>query len=75
MGGEKVSKYPLPSEASDFRFLISDSAPGHAVLEFDTPSNPVRVFLSKEQLKRLVREAGITAAKMDSRDRISGLPE
>ena len=70
-----MPKYPVPSEATDFRFLTSDEAPGHAVLEFDTPSNPVRVFISKELLKRLVTEAGIAVAKMDSRDRIRGLSE
>ena len=64
-------KYPVPSEAIDFRFLTSGDAPGHAVLEFDTSSNPVRVFLSKEQLERLVSEAGITVAKLDSQDRIT----
>lgn len=58
------SKLPLPSEVSDFRFLIGDSTPGHAVLEFDTPTNPIRVFLSQAQLDRLASNAKITSVKL-----------
>ena len=63
-----MSKLPLPSEVTDFRFLVSDSLPGVAVLEFDTPSNPVRVFLSKKQLERLIGEAKITQTKLGWRE-------
>jgi hypothetical protein len=69
-----MAKYPLPSEATDFRFLISDNAPGYAVLEIDTPSNPVRMFLSKEQLDRLATEAKIASVKLGWRSQ-EGEPE
>ena len=66
MNRDQKSKLPLPVEASDFRFLVSASAPGHAVLEFDTPTNPIRVFLSKEQIERLETQARITFAELVS---------
>jgi hypothetical protein len=64
MNSDQTPKLPLPSEASDFRFLVSASAPGHAVLEFDTPTNPVRVFLSAGQIERLAVDARLTVAKL-----------
>ena len=60
-----MPKLPVPSEATDFRFLVSDNVPEHAVLESDTLLNPVRVFLSKTQIERLAIEAQITRKKMD----------
>jgi hypothetical protein len=39
------SKHPLPVEVTGFVFLTSPDAPAHAVLEFQTLTNPVRVFL------------------------------
>jgi hypothetical protein len=64
MNSDAKSKLPLPSEVSDFRFLRSDKAPGYAVLELATATNPVRVFLSREQIERLATEARITASKL-----------
>jgi hypothetical protein len=55
---------PLPNEALGFRFLIGDDAPGRALLEFDTPTDPVRVVLSQAQLDRLSSEAKITSVKL-----------
>ena len=60
------SKLPLPSQVSSFRFLINKSLQGMAVLEFDTPTNPIRVFLSKQQIERLDKEARLTLAKFAS---------
>lgn len=67
-----MSSYPLPIEVRDFRFMIAKTTPGHAVLEFDTPTNLLRVFLSQELIKRLATEAGITNAKLGSQMRLSG---
>jgi hypothetical protein len=55
------------SEVSSFRFLFSGSAPGRAVLEFDTAVNPVRVSLSQDQLDRLGTEAKIASVKLSWR--------
>ena len=52
------------SEVSSFRFLFSSSAPSRAVLEFDTAVNPVRIFLSQEQLDRLGTEAKIASDEL-----------
>jgi hypothetical protein len=65
------SKLPYPIEISDLRFLRGDNLPGYAVLEFDTVANPIRVFLSRDQLERLVNDARITVAKIDSDKRIN----
>jgi hypothetical protein len=64
------SKLPLPSEITNLRFLRGDTLPGYAVLEFDTIANPIRVFLSRDQLEHLVRYARITLAKIESDERI-----
>jgi hypothetical protein len=64
------SKFPLPSEVSDFRFLRGANLPGYVVLEFDTATNPIRVFLSRDQLEQLVRQAGIALAKSKGDERI-----
>jgi hypothetical protein len=55
-----------PSEASNFRFLFSET-PGRAVLEFDTDSQPVRVLLTQQQLDRSSTEAKITSVKLSWR--------
>ena len=55
------------SEVSSFRFLFSSSAPGRAVLEFETAVNPVRVSLSQEQLDRMGTEAKIASVKLSWR--------
>ena len=47
MDSDLKSKFPVPSEVSDFRFLRSDNLPSYAVLECDTPTNPVRSILLK----------------------------
>jgi hypothetical protein len=65
-----TSKLPLPSEVTDLRFLRSENLSGYAVLQFDTAANPIRVFLSREQLDRLVRNARIAIAKIDADSRI-----
>jgi hypothetical protein len=59
-------KLPLPVQISGFRFLISKSLRGMAVLEFDTLTNPIRVFLSKEQIEHLDRDTRIVLAKFSS---------
>jgi hypothetical protein len=38
----------------------------HAVLEFDTEANLVRIGLDKSQLKKIERLAGIAASKTDA---------
>jgi hypothetical protein len=50
--------------------LRGDTLPGYAVLEFDTLANPIRVFLSRDQLDLLARYARITLAKIESDQRI-----
>jgi hypothetical protein len=52
------------------RFLRGDTLPGYAVLEFDTLANPIRVFLSRDQLEHLARYARMTLAKIESDERI-----
>ena len=66
------SLHDLPIAAIGFRFLLSDSQLDHAVLEFDTIAEPIRLFLTHEQVEGLRTDAGITAAKMASKKRISG---
>lgn len=55
------SKLPLPVEVRDFVFLSSPAAPTHAVLEFQTFANPIRVFLTKTQLTQLAQKAKTAA--------------
>lgn len=57
-------RYPLPVRATGLRILTSDNLPEMAVLECDTEANPVRVWLDKEQLQQLARQAGLAAEKM-----------
>ena len=64
------SKFPLPGEVSDFRFLRGATLPEYVVLEFDTATNPSRIFLSRDQLDLLVSKAGIALAKIKSDERI-----
>jgi len=59
-----TERLPLPRGTSDFRFLRSDSAPGYVVLEFDTTANPIRVFLSRDQLEQLIAQARLTSKKL-----------
>ena len=66
-----MSKLPIPVEVVSFRFLINDTVANHAVLELDTSTNPVRVFLSQDQLDRLATDAKITSNKLTYR-RTSG---
>jgi hypothetical protein len=51
--------------------LRGDNLPGYSVLEFDTAASPIRVFLSRDQLDRLVKDARITLAKIESDERIA----
>jgi hypothetical protein len=57
------SKFPLPVQATGFRFLTDPLLPTHAVLEIDTAANPLRVDFDKEQLEKLARQATLAAAK------------
>ena len=57
------SKFPLPVQATGFRFLTDPSLPTHAVLEIDTAASPLRVDFDKEQLEKLARDATFAAAK------------
>jgi hypothetical protein len=59
-----MDKLPLPSRVSDFRFWRIHNPPGFAVLEFETAANPIRVFLSKEQLDELIKQARLTSEKL-----------
>ena len=59
-----MDKLPVPSRVSDFRFRRDRKAPGYTVLEFDTATNPIRVFLSKEQLDELIAQARLTSEKL-----------
>jgi len=65
------SLHDLPIAAIGFRFLLSDSQPDHAVLEFDTIAEPIRLFLTHEQIEKLGTDVGVVAAKMASKKRIS----
>jgi hypothetical protein len=51
-------------QASHFRFWRIHNPPGFAVLQFDTDTNPIRVFLSKEQLDELIGQAKLTSEKL-----------
>jgi hypothetical protein len=62
----EMSKLPIPVEIVDIRFLISATAPDYAVLELDTSTNPVRVFLRQSQLDQLATQARITSVKLSS---------
>ncbi len=66
MPNDPSSKLPLPVEVIDFAFLSSPAAPAHAVLEFQTASNPVRLFLTKVQLELLGLKANKAAATLES---------
>ena len=57
------SKFPLPVQATGFRFLTDPSLPTNSVLEIDTAANPLRVDFDKEQLEKLARDATLAAAK------------
>jgi hypothetical protein len=57
-------KFPVPVEATNFVFLSSPAAPMHAVLEFHTATNPVRIFLTKPQLVLLAAKAAVAANKI-----------
>ena len=57
------SKFPLPVQATGFRFITDPSLPTHAALEVDTAANPLRVNFDKEQLEKLARDATFAAAK------------
>jgi hypothetical protein len=59
------SKLPWPVEVTDFAFLTSPAAPAHAVLEFQTAANPLRVFLTKRQIEQLAAKAKIAATKIE----------
>jgi hypothetical protein len=63
-----MSKLPIPVEVVDFQFLIDDTFPTHAVLEFVISTNPVRVFLTQGQLDHLAAKARLTS------DKLSGPP-
>jgi hypothetical protein len=65
MGSDLKSEFPLPSEVSDFRFLLGNNLPGYAVLECDTPIDPVRLFFSREQLEELSKQARSAATKLE----------
>lgn len=58
------SKLPLPVEVQGFQFLNSPAAPSHAVLEFRTSGNPVRLFLTKAQTELLASLAKTAATKI-----------
>ena len=53
-----------PSQAMSFQFLSNPVAPAHAVLEFETETNPVRVFLDRDQLQDLAKKAATYATKI-----------
>ena len=58
------SKLPLPIKALGMDFLTSKSSQTHVVLEFQTSSNPLRVFLSRQQLQELASKARVAATKL-----------
>jgi hypothetical protein len=64
------SKFPSPSEVSDLRFLRGANLLDYVVLELHTATNPIRIFLSRDQLELLVHKAGIALAKVKSDERI-----
>lgn len=66
MTTEPNSKLPLPVKVTAISFLLSDSAPSHAVLELRTGANPLRVFLTRTQLLDLAAKAQKAAGKIDS---------
>jgi hypothetical protein len=59
------AKLPLPVEVTGLEFLSSPAAPRHAVLEFQTTENPVRLFLTLAQILELMTKAHRAAAKIE----------
>lgn len=57
-------KLPMPVEVKGFQFLSSPAAPNYSVLEFQTPENPVRVFLTRAQMLELAAKAKAAATKI-----------
>jgi hypothetical protein len=66
MTSDPQSKLPLPVEVTGLDFLSSPAAPKVAVLEFRTLANPIRIFLTKDQLETLATKATIAASKIQS---------
>lgn len=61
------AKSKLPCQAKSPTFVFCEArAPGYAVLELDTATNTVRVFLLREQIERLTTEARTTIIKLAS---------
>jgi len=61
---ESSSKFPIPVEVNNLKFLSSQAAPGHAVLELQTRGNPIRAFLTRAQIIELATKAKIAAPKI-----------
>jgi hypothetical protein len=64
MSSDPESKLPLPVEATDLAIRMNPSIATHAVLEFETATNPIRIFLTRRQLQKLARDAELAAAKL-----------
>ena len=64
MTNDPQSERPLPAEVSGFDFLLSPASRHHAVLEFRTASNPIRVLLTQSEILELASKAGIAASKV-----------
>ncbi len=58
------SKLPLPVEVLGIDFRKRKDIESHVVLELKTASNPLRVFLTKQQLQELASKAQIAATKL-----------
>jgi hypothetical protein len=64
MSSDPESKLPLPVEVTDLAIRKNPSIATHAVVEFVTAANPIRVFLTKQQLQKLSKDARVAAAKL-----------
>jgi len=67
---EPAARQPKAMKTTDFRFLVGDD-PDHVVLEFDTPQEPLEVYLTKGQLERLVFAADTAVGKLKCREKLS----
>lgn len=58
------AKLPMPVEVLEIDFRKKKDLDTHVVLEFRTGLNPIRVFLTKQQLEELAVKAQIAATKL-----------
>ena len=64
MTNDPQSELSAPVEITGFNFVLNPESRHHAILEFRTASNPIRVLLSQSEILELASKAGIAASKV-----------